>query len=84
MGKPRHQWRRGSHEDFFRQVKTFSFSTYLSIKRTTLTSHIREGSMQSKFFSGFTDADFPPRGTMVEPSGIEPLTSCMPCRRSPS
>src|SRR6185369_12797614 len=21
---------------------------------------------------------------MVEPSGIEPLTSCMPCRRSPS
>jgi len=20
----------------------------------------------------------------VEPSGIEPLTSCMPCRRSPS
>ena len=23
-------------------------------------------------------------GGMVEPSGIEPLTSCMPCRRSPS
>ena len=23
-------------------------------------------------------------GEMVEPSGIEPLTSCMPCRRSPS
>jgi len=21
---------------------------------------------------------------LVEPSGIEPLTSCMPCRRSPS
>jgi len=21
---------------------------------------------------------------MVEPSGIEPLTSCMPCKRSPS
>jgi hypothetical protein len=21
---------------------------------------------------------------MVDPSGIEPLTSCMPCRRSPS
>jgi len=21
---------------------------------------------------------------VVEPSGIEPLTSCMPCRRSPS
>jgi hypothetical protein len=24
------------------------------------------------------------RGEMVEPSGIEPLTSCMPCKRSPS
>jgi hypothetical protein len=24
------------------------------------------------------------REEMVEPSGIEPLTSCMPCRRSPS
>ena len=23
-------------------------------------------------------------GEVVEPSGIEPLTSCMPCRRSPS
>jgi hypothetical protein len=23
-------------------------------------------------------------GNLVEPSGIEPLTSCMPCRRSPS
>ena len=23
-------------------------------------------------------------GEMVDPSGIEPLTSCMPCRRSPS
>ena len=23
-------------------------------------------------------------GRLVEPSGIEPLTSCMPCRRSPS
>ena len=23
-------------------------------------------------------------GKLVEPSGIEPLTSCMPCRRSPS
>jgi hypothetical protein len=21
---------------------------------------------------------------LVEPSGIEPLTSCMPCKRSPS
>jgi hypothetical protein len=40
MGKPRHRWRRGSHEDFFRQVKIFSFSTYLSIKRTTLTPHM--------------------------------------------
>ena len=25
-----------------------------------------------------------PNGDMVEPRGIEPLTSCMPCKRSPS
>lgn len=101
MGKPRHQWRRGSHEDFFRQVKTFSFSTYLSIKRTTLTPHMAEGSMAVKNIScifadtangeptGQSHISDSPEGfvsqcTMVEPSGIEPLTSCMPCRRSPS
>ena len=24
------------------------------------------------------------KGSLVEPRGIEPLTSCMPCKRSPS
>ena len=55
MGKPRHQWRRGSHEDFFRQVKIFSFSAYLSSRRTTLTSNMEEGSTLAKFFVFFAD-----------------------------
>ena len=28
--------------------------------------------------------DRSPRESVVEVSGIEPLTSCMPCKRSPS
>jgi hypothetical protein len=36
------------------------------------------------FFAAFFPVPDYPKKQLVEVSGIEPLTSCMPCKRSPS
>ncbi len=65
-----------------------------ALKRTVLKLAFVEPLRYSRF-EGYRTAEttFPfkvlagfynNRGGLVEPSGIEPLTSCMPCRRSPS
>ncbi len=71
-------WLRGDIDDK-RLVLKLTFDGQLPYRRN-VGFQTPAYALPFKVLRGFSD----PKSGMVEHSGIEPLTSCMPCRRSPS
>ena len=78
LANPHELWRSPNIEDR-RAVLKLVFAQKLPYHRNE-GYRTAETTLPFKVLRDFRNA----KSGMVEPSGIEPLTSCMPCRRSPS